>query len=155
MIARTAFVSWILIAGAARAGEPKKVDFAHDILIITVIQIIGQRDVLLFRIARLEIQDSRLTPESLSQLLDLVESGAISGKTAKYVFEQMFSSGRLPAAIVKESDLGRLESPEEILEAIAKVVEEWPKAVADYKSGKETATKFLVGQVMRETRGAR
>ena len=107
----------------------------------------------LLNTARLEIQDSRLTPESLSQLLDLVESGAISGKTAKYVFEQMFSSGRLPAAIVKESDLGRLESPEEILEAIAKVVEEWPKAVADYKSGKETATKFLVGQVMRETRG--
>ena len=107
----------------------------------------------LLNAAGLEIQDSPITPEALSQLLDLVDSGEISGKTAKDVFEEMFGSGRLPAEIVKESDLGRLDSSGEILDAIARVIEESPKAVADYKSGKETAIKFLVGQVMRETKG--
>src|SRR6266542_1040326 len=107
----------------------------------------------LLNLEAVEIQDSRITPEGLSQLLDLVDSGVISGKTDKNVFGEMFHTGRLPAEIVKESDLGRLESVDEISDAIAKVVQESPKAVADYKSGKETAIKFLVGQVMRETRG--
>jgi aspartyl-tRNA(Asn)/glutamyl-tRNA(Gln) amidotransferase subunit B len=107
----------------------------------------------LLNAAAVEIQDCRVTPEGLSQLLDLVDSGVISGKTAKEVFGEMFHTGRLPDEIVKESDLGRLESVDEISDAIAKVIQESPKAVADYKSGKETAIKFLVGQVMRETRG--
>jgi len=101
----------------------------------------------------LEIKDSRVTPEGLSQLLDLIASEAISGSTAKDVFSKMFTTGRLPAEIVEESDLGRLESADEISGAIAKAIQESPKAVADYKSGKETAIKFLVGQVMKETRG--
>ena len=107
----------------------------------------------LLNAAAVEIQDSRVTPQGLSQLLDLVDSGAISGKSAKEVFGEMFETGRLPVEIVKESDLGRLESVNEISDAIAKVIRESPKAVADYKSGKEPAIKFLVGQVMRETRG--
>ena len=101
----------------------------------------------------LEIKDSRVTPEGLSQLLDLIASEAISGSTAKDVFSKMFTTGRLPAEIVEGSDLGRLESADEISGAIAKAIQESPKAVADYKSGKETAIKFLVGQVMKETRG--
>jgi len=107
----------------------------------------------LLNTARLEIQDSRVTPEALSQLLDLIDSAAISGKTAKDVFEKIFETGRLPAEIVEELNLGQLESADELLEAIARVIQESPKAVEDYKSGKETAMKFLVGQVMRETKG--
>jgi len=100
-----------------------------------------------------EIQDSCVKPAALAELLDLVDSGAISGTTAKDVFGEMFKTGRLPAEIVKESNLSRLDSSDEILDATARVIEESPKAVADYKSGKETAIKFLVGQVMRETKG--
>jgi aspartyl-tRNA(Asn)/glutamyl-tRNA(Gln) amidotransferase subunit B len=107
----------------------------------------------LLNTAGLEIQDSRLTPEALHQLLDLVEGGTISRKTAKEVFEEVFRTGRPPAEIVKESDLGRLEAPDEILGAIDQVIAEFPKAVADYKGGKETAIQFLVGQVMRQTKG--
>jgi aspartyl-tRNA(Asn)/glutamyl-tRNA(Gln) amidotransferase subunit B len=107
----------------------------------------------LLNAAGVDIQDCRVTPEGLFQLLDLIDSGAISGKTAKEVFGEIFESGRPPAEIVSQSDLGRLESADEISDAIAKVIQESPKAVADYQSGKETAIKFLVGQVMRETRG--
>ncbi len=69
------------------------------------------------------------------------------------MFEKIFETGRLPAEIVEELNLGQLESADELLEAIARVIQESPKAVEDYKSGKETAMKFLVGQVMRETKG--
>jgi len=107
----------------------------------------------LLNVEGVEIVNSRVTPEALSELLDLVDGGAISGKTAKEVFATMFETGRLPGDIVKESGLGQIESAYELSVAIEKVIQENPKAVADYRSGKETAIKFLVGQVMRETRG--
>jgi len=107
----------------------------------------------LLNAAGIEIPDSRITPQALSDLLDLVESGSISGKTAKDVFAEMFKTGRSPGEIVKESGLSRIESADEVSIAIEKVIQESPKAVADYRSGKETAITFLVGQVMRETRG--
>jgi aspartyl-tRNA(Asn)/glutamyl-tRNA(Gln) amidotransferase subunit B len=100
-----------------------------------------------------EIQDSRITPAMLTDLLDLIDSGAISGKTAKDVFDTMFNSGRPAGEIVKEAGLGQIESADEVSSAIDKVIQENPKAVEDYRKGKETAIKFLVGQVMRETRG--
>jgi len=103
--------------------------------------------------AGIDISDSRVTAEGLSQLLDLVDKGAISGKTAKDVFAEMFETGRLPSEIVAESGLGQLDSDDEISAAVEKVIQASPKAVADYRSGKETAIKFLVGQVMRETKG--
>jgi aspartyl-tRNA(Asn)/glutamyl-tRNA(Gln) amidotransferase subunit B len=101
----------------------------------------------------IEIQDSMIAPEGLSELLDLIDSGAISGKTAKDVFEQMFSGGRSASEIVDESGLKQITSDGEIVAAVEKVISDNPKAAQDYRSGKEEAIKFLVGQVMRETRG--
>jgi aspartyl-tRNA(Asn)/glutamyl-tRNA(Gln) amidotransferase subunit B len=107
----------------------------------------------LLNAAGTEITDSGVKPEALSELLGLVERGAISRKSAKNVFEKMFETGRSPGEIVKELDLGQIESADEVTSAIEKVMEEFPKAVQDYKGGKETVLTFLVGQVMRETRG--
>lgn len=107
----------------------------------------------LLNTAGIEIQDCRITPEGLSQLLDLQENGTISGKTAKAVFEEMFSTGRSPAEIVKEAGLVQITSGDEIAGAVEKVLQENPKPVEDYRRGKEEAIKFLVGQVMRETKG--
>ena len=107
----------------------------------------------LLNAASTEIQDSRVTPQALSELVDLQENGTISGKTAKDVFEQMFSSGRAAAQIVEESGLVQITASDEIAEAVDRVLQGFPKAVEDYRGGKEEAIKFLVGQVMRETRG--
>jgi aspartyl-tRNA(Asn)/glutamyl-tRNA(Gln) amidotransferase subunit B len=101
----------------------------------------------------IEIQDSRVSPEMLSELLDLQESGTISGKTAKDVFEEMFKTGKPAAQLVQEAGLSQITSGDEIANAVLKVIEANPKPVADYRRGKEEAIKFLVGQVMRETRG--
>ncbi|MGH9196510.1 MAG: hypothetical protein ACRD1T_12310 [Acidimicrobiia bacterium] len=101
----------------------------------------------------LEIQDCRVTPEGLSELIDLQEDGTLSGKTAKGVFEEMFQSGRPPREIVEKAGLVQITSGDEIGEAVQKVIAENAKPVQDYRGGKEEAIKFLVGQVMRETRG--
>jgi aspartyl-tRNA(Asn)/glutamyl-tRNA(Gln) amidotransferase subunit B len=101
----------------------------------------------------MDIQDSRVTPEALSQLLDLQEAGTISGKTAKSVFEDVFNTGRPPDQIVKEAGLVQITDSDEISGAVDRVLQDSPKAVDDYRRGKESAIKFLVGQVMRETRG--
>jgi aspartyl-tRNA(Asn)/glutamyl-tRNA(Gln) amidotransferase subunit B len=101
----------------------------------------------------IEIQDSKITPEALSQLLDLQEAGTISGKTAKDVFGQMFESGKSPGQIVEDSGLKQITSGDEIDGVVQQVIADNPKPVQDYKSGKEEAIKFLVGQVMKETRG--
>lgn len=100
-----------------------------------------------------EFSESRVTPRGLSELLDLIGGGTISGTTAKGVFETMFETGRAPADIVQESGLSQMESADEVGAAIDKAIQGTPKAVEDYKSGKESALQFLLGQVMRETKG--
>jgi aspartyl-tRNA(Asn)/glutamyl-tRNA(Gln) amidotransferase subunit B len=107
----------------------------------------------LLNAAGTDVADSRVTPEGLSALVDMQESGAISGKTAKDVFEQMFESGRAPAEIVQEQGLGQIESAGEVEAAAEEAIAANPKAAEDYRGGKEEAIKFLVGQVMKATRG--
>ncbi len=99
------------------------------------------------------ISDAKITPNALSQLIDLQEDGTISGKTAKSVFQEMFESGRDPIQIVEGAGLVQITASGEIAAAIERVLENNAKAADDYRGGKEEALKFLVGQVMRETRG--
>lgn len=101
----------------------------------------------------LEITDVRFKPEQLAKLLQLMDKGTISGKIAKNVFEEMFNSGKDPEAIVKEKGLVQI-SDEGLIEKVAQqVIEANPKSVEDYKNGKKQAIGFLVGQVMKATKG--
>jgi len=101
----------------------------------------------------MEIEDSRVTPTGLSELLDLIDAGTISGKTAKDVFEEMFKTGDMPGRIVEAAGLTQITSDDAISHAVDTVIQSNPKPVEDYRRGKDEAIKFLVGQVMRETRG--
>jgi aspartyl-tRNA(Asn)/glutamyl-tRNA(Gln) amidotransferase subunit B len=101
----------------------------------------------------MDIAECRIAPEALSRLIDLQDEGTISGKTAKSVFETMFESGRDPKAIVEESGLVQITESDEIEAAVERVLADNAKAADDFRAGKEEALKFLVGQVMRETRG--
>jgi aspartyl-tRNA(Asn)/glutamyl-tRNA(Gln) amidotransferase subunit B len=107
----------------------------------------------LLNAANMEIQDSQVTPTALAELLDLQEAGTISGKTAKDVFEQVFTSGASPKSVVEEQGLAQIESGDEVTAAVENAINSNEKAAQDYRGGKEEAIKFLVGQVMKETRG--
>jgi aspartyl-tRNA(Asn)/glutamyl-tRNA(Gln) amidotransferase subunit B len=107
----------------------------------------------LFNITNIEIGDSRVEPQHLVEMLDLIEKGTLSTKMAKSVFEEMFHSGRRASEIVKERGLAQISAAPELEAIVDRVLEENAEAVADFKQGKEQALKFLVGQVMKATKG--
>ena len=100
-----------------------------------------------------EIGDSRVNPEQLCQLLDLMQKGTVTGPAAKQVWEEMFKTGRPAREIIDRQGLSQITDTSKIEEAVDQAIAANKQAVADYNAGKETAVKFLVGQVMRATRG--
>lgn len=101
----------------------------------------------------LEIEAVRLTGQGLGEMIGLIEKGTISGKIAKTVFKEMLVSGKKPTQIVEEQGLVQISDEGAIQAIVEKVVAANPQSVADYRAGKEKAVGFLVGQVMKESRG--
>ncbi len=100
-----------------------------------------------------DIDDSSVSPASLVDLLQLIDRGIISGKMAKSVFEQMFKSGKSASTIVKQSEFTQISDEDEISGIIDTVIQGNNETVQDYLSGKEKVIHFLVGQVMKHTKG--
>ncbi|WP_304937818.1 Asp-tRNA(Asn)/Glu-tRNA(Gln) amidotransferase subunit GatB [Faecalibaculum rodentium] len=94
-----------------------------------------------------------VAPEHLAQLVNLVADGTISGKQAKTVFEDMLSCGKEPAKIVEEKGMKQVTDEGAILALVTEVLDTNPKSIEDYKAGKDRAIGFLVGQVMKKSRG--
>ena len=99
------------------------------------------------------MQAVRIRPEHLAELVSLIDAGTISNKLAKSTIESMYETGKPPRQIVDESGQTQISSAEALRVVVAKVMAEQPQAVADYRAGKEESLKYLVGQVMRATRG--
>lgn len=101
----------------------------------------------------MEITQCKIKPTQLAEMLKLIEKGTISGKIAKTVFEEMFDSGKDPETIVKEKGLVQISDEGAIAAVVDEVIAANPKSVQDYQAGKTQAIGFLVGQVMKATRG--
>lgn len=99
------------------------------------------------------IESAPITPERLAGLIALQAKGTISGKIAKTVFEAMWDSGKDAETIVKEQGLVQISDEGEIIAVVEAVIAANPQSVADYQAGKERAIGFLVGQVMKQTKG--
>ena len=100
-----------------------------------------------------KIQESRVTPRNLVDLLSLIEQDHLTGPAAKAVFEEMFHTGKPPSQIMAEKELSQLRDTKEIKKVINQVIADNTKAVSDFRSGKQPALTFLIGQVMRITKG--
>ncbi len=96
---------------------------------------------------------NKVSPEELIKLAVLNSQGDISAATSKSVLEEMFNTGKDAGAIIAQQGLSQISDTAEIEEVMSQVIEANPKAVADYKAGKAESLKFLLGQVMRATRG--
>lgn len=107
----------------------------------------------LLNAADLNINECKFPAEALGKLLQMIDEEVISGKIAKTVLEEMFDSGQDPEEIVKNKGLVQISDEGELEQIIAQVLENNPKSVEDYNKGKKKAMGFLVGQVMKETRG--
>jgi aspartyl-tRNA(Asn)/glutamyl-tRNA(Gln) amidotransferase subunit B len=101
----------------------------------------------------IEIEDSNLTAKSLAELLVLVRDGKINNNTGKKVLKEMFDTGKSPETIVKEKGLIQISDEGALKEIIEKVLSENEQSIIDYKNGKDRAIGFLVGQIMKASRG--
>jgi len=107
----------------------------------------------LLNVEQMPVSKSLVKPEQMAELLNMIEKGIISGKIAKDVFENMFKTGKDPYEIVKEQGLGQISDENKLKEIIDKVIVNNPKSVEDYFAGKEKALGYMVGQIMKETKG--
>jgi len=107
----------------------------------------------LLNATNIEIEDVKISPKHLAEMLDLVDNGTISGPAAKAVLEEMFHTGERASEIITEKKLSQISDAAEIREVVEQVVANNSGAVADYASGKQQALTFIIGQVMKATRG--
>jgi aspartyl-tRNA(Asn)/glutamyl-tRNA(Gln) amidotransferase subunit B len=107
----------------------------------------------LFNANDIDVGDSKITPEHLVGMLEKINNGALSVSAAKVVFEDMFNTGKTADKIIAEKGLSQISDTKEIEDIIDRVIADNPQPVADFKNGKEKAQSFLVGQIMRLTKG--
>jgi len=100
-----------------------------------------------------ELDQVALTPEGLAGMIKLIEDGTISSKIAKTVFKELIENGGDAEKIVKEKGLVQISDEGTLLKIIAEVLDANPKSVEDFKDGKNKAVGFLVGQLMKATKG--
>ncbi|HET6946479.1 MAG TPA: Asp-tRNA(Asn)/Glu-tRNA(Gln) amidotransferase subunit GatB [bacterium] len=100
-----------------------------------------------------ELEGLPVTPDRLAGLLRLVEQGTISGRTAKELLPEMLASGADPEALVQARGVLQISDTEALRAVVDEVIREHPGPVADVRAGKGQALTFLVGQVMKKTRG--
>ncbi len=101
----------------------------------------------------MEPEEISFSPKHLAKLIELTESGIINSSVAKAVFEKIFTQDIEPGRYVEEQGLGNVSDEGELLKVLQKVIAENPRAVVDYKGGKEKALGALVGQTMKAMKG--
>lgn len=102
---------------------------------------------------RKELHDTGLTPENLSQMIQLIEDGTISSKMAKKVFKELIETGGDAKELVEAKGLVQLSDPAKLLPIITDILDNNQQSIEDYKNGKDRALGFLVGNIMKQTKG--
>ncbi len=102
---------------------------------------------------KLELRETKLTPENLAELISLIEKGTISNNIDKQIIIEMMQTGKAASKIVEEKGLSQISDEGAIKEIVQKVVDANPAQVEAYRNGKTNLLGFFVGQIMKETKG--
>ena len=132
----------IFEAATKLCGKPKKVS---NWLMVETMRLLKDND--------MDADEIKFSPVNLAKLVDLVDAGTINSSVAKEVFEKVFDENIDPDAYVKEHGLAQVNDEGLLRDTVAKVIEENPQSVEDYRNGKEKAIGFLVGQTMKAMKG--
>ncbi|MBC2174020.1 Asp-tRNA(Asn)/Glu-tRNA(Gln) amidotransferase subunit GatB [Listeria booriae] len=100
-----------------------------------------------------ELADTKLTPDNLAGMIALIEKGTISSKIAKKVFRELITNGGGAEEVVKAKGLVQISDEGELRTIISGILDQNEQSVTDFKNGKDRAVGFLVGQVMKATKG--
>lgn len=101
----------------------------------------------------LEASDIPVKPETLYDVISLIEKGRISTTAGKEVFEEMWSTGKSAVQVVEEKGLSQISDNSELERIISQILEENPQSVKDFAGGKTQSAGFLMGQVMKASKG--
>jgi aspartyl-tRNA(Asn)/glutamyl-tRNA(Gln) amidotransferase subunit B len=99
------------------------------------------------------LEKLKITPENYAELICIVSTGQINSSAAQIVLKEMYATGGDPSQIIDEKNLAQVDDSGELEKIADEVLAKNEKSVADFKSGKENAMKFLMGQIMKETKG--
>ena len=127
---------------SAICGKPKKVS---NWLMVETLRLLKENN--------MEPEEISFSPENLAKLVELTEREAINSSVAKEVFEKIFADNIDPEVYVEEHGLKMVNDEGALYEALKKVIEDNPQAVADYRGGKEKALGALMGQTMKAMKG--
>jgi len=94
-----------------------------------------------------------VTPENFAEFVIRVDKGVISSAGAKAVLLEMVKTGADPDDVIREKNLSQLSDSAELEKVADKIIQEHPAVAEDFRKGKQNALQFLVGQVMKETKG--
>ncbi|MBN8192385.1 Asp-tRNA(Asn)/Glu-tRNA(Gln) amidotransferase subunit GatB [Bacillus sp. NTK074B] len=100
-----------------------------------------------------ELEEVKLTPQGLAGMIKLIEKGTISSKIAKKVFKELVENGGDPEQIVKDKGLVQISDEGALLKIVTETLDANPQSIEDFKNGKDRAIGFLVGQIMKATKG--
>jgi aspartyl-tRNA(Asn)/glutamyl-tRNA(Gln) amidotransferase subunit B len=128
---------------AVNAGAPPK--SAANWIISEILKELNSRSV--------KIQNCPVKSDSLAELIGAVNSGIITGSSGKTVLAEMFSTGKKASVIIQEMGLAQISDESQIADIAAEVVAEFPSQVKEFLSGKEKVLQFLIGQVMKKSKG--
>ena len=101
----------------------------------------------------MKIEEIKISPKNLADLIKIIEEGKISNTAGKEVFKDMFESNKSPMIIVEEKGLEQISCDDEIEKLVDRVLDDNPKSIQDFKLGKTKAIGFLMGQVMGLSKG--
>jgi aspartyl-tRNA(Asn)/glutamyl-tRNA(Gln) amidotransferase subunit B len=100
-----------------------------------------------------DIESLKITPENFAELIAIIEQGKISSSAAQAVLKEMLEAGADPSNIIEEKNLSQVSDESELKKIIEKVIKDNPGPIKDYRVGKAEALQFLIGQVMRQSKG--
>ncbi len=143
----TELKSWL----KAQKGKVSKRD-EQKLVKLSANYIITELQKLLFKSSK-DISQVKISQENFAEFIKLIHQGEISSSAAQALLAEMFKTGTDPSIILDQKDLRQVSDGKELAKAVDKVIKENSKPVTDYKGGKQMALQFLVGQVMRETKG--
>lgn len=99
------------------------------------------------------IEDCNVSPKSLAELVNFLDNNEISSKQVKELLEKMYDSGKSAKELIEEKGIKQISDKNELLKIINEVLDENPKSIDDYKNGKDKALGFMIGQIMKKTKG--
>jgi len=130
----------------------KSIDDSHPLIKLTANYFLTEL-LKLLTVNKTDIKDCQISPENFAEFITLIHQKEISSSAAQTVLKEMFDTGIDPSHIVETKELKQVSDEGSLAEIVKKVIKDNPKAIKDYRSGKEKALKFLVGKAMAISRG--